>query len=71
MIGAKPYNSPCSFRIKLSVNNSEPLTVAPITEFRQTIDALQYYTLTRPDIAFSINPLPTHALSKFNLLDCS
>ncbi|RVW12701.1 Retrovirus-related Pol polyprotein from transposon RE1 [Vitis vinifera] len=46
--------------LKLSTHVGEPLTASQITEYRQTVGALQYCTLTRPDIAFSVNQLCQH-----------
>lgn len=57
MVGAKPFSSPCSSGLKLSAHDREPLTAAQVTEYRQTVGALQYCTLTRPDISFSVNQL--------------
>ena len=60
MAGAKPASSPCTTGLKLSTHVGEPLTASQITEYRQTVGALQYCTLTRPDIAFSVNQLCQH-----------
>ncbi|KAA8550193.1 hypothetical protein F0562_001877 [Nyssa sinensis] len=60
MIGAKPYPSPCSSGLKLSAHDGEPLSAAQIIEYRQPVGALQYCTLTHPDIAFSVNQLCQH-----------
>lgn len=46
MVGAKPYNSTCSSRIKLSTNDGEPFTTTQITKYRQTVGVLLYCTLT-------------------------
>jgi hypothetical protein len=40
---------------KLSVHEGEKLSPEVITKYRSIIDALKYLSLTRPDIAFSIN----------------
>jgi hypothetical protein len=58
MLGAKPSVSPCSTGTKLSHFDGEPL-VDP-TEYRQVVGALQYCTITRPDISFSVNQLCQH-----------
>ncbi|RVW13866.1 Retrovirus-related Pol polyprotein from transposon RE1 [Vitis vinifera] len=60
MAGAKPASSPCTTGLKLSTHVGEPLTASQITEYRQTMGALQYCTLNRPDIAFSVNQLCQH-----------
>jgi hypothetical protein len=40
---------------KLSVVNGELLSSEDSTRYRSIVGALQYITLTRPDIAFSVN----------------
>ncbi|WKA04365.1 hypothetical protein VitviT2T_022413 [Vitis vinifera] len=60
MAGAKPASSPCTTGLKLFTHVGEPLTASQITEYRQTVGALQYCTLTRPDITFSVNQLCHH-----------
>jgi histone deacetylase 1/2 len=40
---------------KLSVHEGEPLGVEDSTRYRSIVGALQYLTLTRPDISFSVN----------------
>ncbi|KAJ0727195.1 putative RNA-directed DNA polymerase [Helianthus annuus] len=49
----KPVNSPMSTSQVLMPDDS-PLMPDP-TKYRQVVGALQYATLTRPDIAFSVN----------------
>lgn len=58
MLGAKPSSSPCSVGTKLSKFHGDPLL--DITEYRQVVGALLYCTLTRPEIAFSMNQLCQH-----------
>jgi hypothetical protein len=55
MLGAKPSKTPIPAGAKLSQFDGDPLPHA--TEYRQIVGALQYCTLTRPDIAFSVNQL--------------
>jgi hypothetical protein len=55
MVGAKPYNSPCISGSKLSKFDGDPLPDPSL--YRHLVGALQYCTLTRPDIAFSVNQL--------------
>jgi hypothetical protein len=55
MQDAKPSKSPAPSGLKLSQYDGEPLPNP--TEYRQVIGALQYCTLTRPEIAFSVNQL--------------
>jgi len=58
MLGAKPTATPCSSVIKLSKFDTDLLPDP--TEYRQVVGALQYCTLTRPDISFSVNQLCQH-----------
>jgi len=58
MSGAKPANSPCPSGSKLSRHDGSPLPDP--TAYRQIVGALQYCTLTRPDIAYSVNQLCQH-----------
>ena len=55
MHDAKPSKSPAPSGMKLSQYDGEPLSNP--TEYRQVVGALQYCTLTRPEIAFSVNQL--------------
>lgn len=55
MIGAKPYASPCISGSKLSKFDADPL-LDP-SPYRHIVGVLQYCTLTRPDIAFTVNQL--------------
>jgi hypothetical protein len=58
MTGAKPAKSPCPSGSQLSRSDGEPL-LDP-SEYRSVVGALQYCTLTRPDVAFSVNQLCQH-----------
>jgi hypothetical protein len=58
MADAKPAKSPCVSSSKLSRFDGESLT--DISEYRSVVGALQYCTLTRPDIAYSVNQLCQH-----------
>ncbi|XP_041007933.1 uncharacterized mitochondrial protein AtMg00810-like [Juglans microcarpa x Juglans regia] len=55
MLGVNPCATPLPTGAKLSELEGEPLQDA--TEYRQVVDALQYCTLTRPDISFPMNQL--------------
>jgi hypothetical protein len=55
LLGAKPSKTPLPAGAKLSQFDGDPLPHA--TEYRQIVGALQYCTLTRSDIAFSVNQL--------------
>jgi hypothetical protein len=58
MIKAKPCKTPCISGSKLSKLEGEPLTDP--TPYRQIVAALQYCTLIRPKIAYSVNQLCQH-----------
>jgi histone deacetylase 1/2 len=51
----KPMNTPMSSADKLSIYDGDPLGPKDITEYRSIVGALQYLTLTRPDISFAVN----------------
>jgi hypothetical protein len=61
MLGSKPARSPCSSSSKLSKYDGEPL-IDPF-EYRSVVGALQYCTLTRPDLSFAVNQLCQHLQS--------
>ena len=51
----KPVDTPLSVSEKLSVSEGDSLSSDDSTRYRSIVGALQYITLTRPDIAFSVN----------------
>jgi histone deacetylase 1/2 len=51
----KAVTTPLSTSEKLSLNEGEPLNDGDATRYRSIVGALQYVTLTRPDISFSVN----------------
>jgi histone deacetylase 1/2 len=53
--GCKTLSTPLSASEKLSVTEGELLGPEDSTRYRSIVGALQYLTLTRPDIAFSVN----------------
>ncbi|WVZ50557.1 hypothetical protein U9M48_001799 [Paspalum notatum var. saurae] len=55
MSECKPTSTPLSTSEKLSVLEGDPLGAYDTTQYRSIVGALQYLTLTRPDIAFSVN----------------
>jgi len=55
MIRARPLSTPIASRPKFSAHEGELLNDP--TEYRQVIGALQYCTLTRPDISYAVNQL--------------
>ncbi|XP_015689736.2 uncharacterized mitochondrial protein AtMg00810-like [Oryza brachyantha] len=55
MLDCKPANTPLSVSEKLSLHEGSLLGPNDATQYRSIVGALQYLTLTRPDIAFSVN----------------
>jgi histone deacetylase 1/2 len=49
--------TPLSSNEKLSLTEGTPLGPDDITQYRSIVGALQYLTLTRPDICFSVNKI--------------
>jgi hypothetical protein len=58
MLESKPYRAPCIAGSKMSRFDGELL--ADPAEYKHIVGALQYVTLTRPDIAYSVNQLCQH-----------
>ena len=55
MVHAKPSSTPMALGQKVALEDSAPFP--DVTLYHSTICALQYLTLTRPDISFSVNKL--------------
>ena len=55
MTSCKPSSTPMSTSEKLLVQEGEVLGDEDATRYRSIVGALQYLTLTRPDISFSVN----------------
>jgi hypothetical protein len=55
MIYCKPVSTPLSTSEKLSLHEGSLLGSNDASQYRNIVGALQYLTLTRPDIAFSVN----------------
>lgn len=55
MIDCKPVAAPLSVSEKLSAHEGSPLGPDNATNYRSVVGALQYLTLTRPDISFAVN----------------
>ncbi|KAL5557140.1 hypothetical protein UlMin_039376 [Ulmus minor] len=53
MDNAKPLPTPMVSSLKLTASDGDPITNA--TEYRSIVGALQYITITRPEIAFNVN----------------
>lgn len=51
----KPVSTPMATSEKLSLHEGDLLGPNDATQYRSTVGALQYLTLTRPDISFSVN----------------
>ena len=55
MMSCKVSDMPLSTTEKLSKEEGEPLGAEAATNYRSVVGALQYLTLTRPDICFPVN----------------
>jgi hypothetical protein len=55
MSNCKGVSTPLAANEKLSATKGVPLGSANATQYRSIVGALQYLTLTRPDIAFPVN----------------
>ena len=55
MSECKPVTTPLSTSDKLSIHEGTPLGPNDATQYRSIVGALQYLTLTRPDLAFAVN----------------
>jgi hypothetical protein len=55
MSNCKPVASPLSTSEKLFVHEGTPLGAKDVINYRSVVGALQYLTLTRPDIVFLVN----------------
>ena len=55
MKDCKPSSTPLSTTEQLSLHEGELLSPEEGTKYRSVVGALQYLTLRRPDIAFSVN----------------
>jgi hypothetical protein len=55
MADCKGVVTPLAVNDKLSVHTGTPLGPVDETQYRRIVGALQYLTLTRPDIAFAVN----------------
>jgi hypothetical protein len=55
MINCKSCTTPLCTSGKLSIGSGELLSSEDATRYRSVVGALQYLTLTRPDLSFSVN----------------
>jgi histone deacetylase 1/2 len=55
LVGCKAAPTPLSSSEPLSLHEGTPLGSDDSTQYRSIVGALQYLTLTRPDLAFSVN----------------
>jgi histone deacetylase 1/2 len=55
MTKCKAMNTPMETSEKLSTHEGIPLDAEDSTRYMSDVGALQYLTLTRPDISFSVN----------------
>ena len=57
MKDCNPAPTPLSSTEKLSAHDGEPLGLEDSTRYRSIVGALQYLTITRPNISFSVNKI--------------
>jgi histone deacetylase 1/2 len=55
MNNCKLVDTPMATSEKLSLTDGDPLGAKDSTKYRSMVGALQYFTLTRPDICFAVN----------------
>ena len=55
MVDAKPVNTPMASSTQLSLFEGDPFS--DTTLYCSTVRALQYLSITRPDISFTMNKL--------------
>jgi hypothetical protein len=55
MLSCKPVNTPLSTTEKLTAHEGDLLGPIDSTTYHSLVGGLQYLTLTRPDLAFSVN----------------
>jgi hypothetical protein len=55
MLDCKPVTTPLLPSEKLSLHDGQRLGPQDSTRYRSIVGALQYLTLTRPDISFAVN----------------
>jgi histone deacetylase 1/2 len=55
MSQCKPIETPLAASEKISVTDGEKLGPQDATQYRSIVGALQYLTLTRPDLSFAVN----------------
>ncbi|PKU87110.1 Retrovirus-related Pol polyprotein from transposon TNT 1-94 [Dendrobium catenatum] len=65
MTNAKPVTNPISCKVVLKNNSQEPFQDPQL--YRHLIGSLQYLTLTRPDIQFSVHQLCQHMHRPLNI----
>ena len=61
MLDSKPQDTPMCPSVKLSLDSGVPLEDP--TPYRRIVGALQYLTMTRPDISFAVNKLSQYLKS--------
>lgn len=67
MQNCKPVSTPLPVSEKLSAYDGELLGLEDSTKYRSIVGALQYLTITRPDIVYCVNKICQYISSCANL----
>jgi hypothetical protein len=65
MINCKPCTTPLCTSGKLRIGSGELLSSEDATRYRSVVGALQYLTLTRPDLSFSVNKVSVFTCANY------
>ena len=67
MLNCKPVATPADTKPKQSISDGKPVSPSDALFFRSIAGALQYLTLTRPDIAYAVQQLCLHMHSPHDI----
>jgi hypothetical protein len=60
MSDCRPYDTPVDTNAKLSTTAGTPLSTADASDYRSLVGALQYLTMTRPDLQYAVQQACLH-----------